>query len=97
MRQIPHFRQTRNNAGMDAPRTSIVPARPLATAQPWTICGISRAQWFKLAASGRTPLPVRLGTRRPVYLLAELEQWLSAGAPCRADWLRLKGNYGTEK
>jgi len=64
--------------------------RPLATAKPWTICGISRAQWFKLARSGRTPLPVRLGTRRPVWLLSELADWLGAGAPDRATWKRMR-------
>lgn len=66
------------------------PAPALATAQPWTCCGISRAQWYKLAASGRTPLPVRLGTRRTVYLIEELERWLQAGAPDRQTWLRLR-------
>jgi predicted DNA-binding transcriptional regulator AlpA len=64
--------------------------RPLATAKPWLACGISRAQWFKLSASGRTPLPVRLGTRRPVYIIAELEAWLAAGAPDRLTWQKLK-------
>lgn len=67
--------------------------RPLATTKPWTICGISRAQWFKLSASGRTPLPVRLGTRRPVHLISELEAWLKAGAPDRQSWLRLKEGH----
>ena len=64
--------------------------KPLATAKPWFACGISRAQWFKLASSGRTPLPVRLGTRRPVYLISELEAWLRAGAPDRAAWLKMR-------
>jgi predicted DNA-binding transcriptional regulator AlpA len=64
--------------------------QPLATPKPWVICGISRAQWYKLFASGRTPLPVRLGTRRPVYLIEELEAWLREGAPDRASWLRMK-------
>lgn len=64
--------------------------RLLATARPWTACGISRAQWFKLAASGRTPLPTaRLGARRPIYLLAELKAWLRAGAPDRETWLKI--------
>jgi len=63
-------------------------SQPLATAKPWFACGISRAQWFKLASSGRTPLPARLGTRRPVYLISELEAWLRAGAPDRASWLK---------
>jgi predicted DNA-binding transcriptional regulator AlpA len=75
---------------MDTPKTSIVQERPLATAKPWLVCGISRSQWFKLYASGRTPLPVRLGTRRPVYLIADLESWLKAGAPPRDQWERLR-------
>jgi predicted DNA-binding transcriptional regulator AlpA len=72
----------------DAP--AIIPDRPLATAKPWVVCGVSRAQWYKLSNSGRTPLPVRLGTRRPVYLLSELEAWLQAGAPPRDQWERQK-------
>ena len=64
--------------------------RPLATATPWVACGISRAQWYKLYSSGRTPLAIRLGTRRPVFLLAELESWLQAGAPDRQTWERLR-------
>jgi hypothetical protein len=67
----------------------------LATSKPWVVCGISRAQWFKLAASGRTPLPsARLGTRRPVFLLEELRSWLEAGAPDRATWQKLKNESG---
>jgi predicted DNA-binding transcriptional regulator AlpA len=76
---------------MDTPQTPIDAVQPLATAKPWNLVGISRAQWFKLFASGRTPLPVRLGTRRPVYLISDLEDWLRAGAPDRTTWLRLKG------
>jgi predicted DNA-binding transcriptional regulator AlpA len=70
--------------------SAITTERPLATAKPWLVCGISRAQWYKLSNSGRTPLPVRLGTRRPVYLIAELASWLQAGAPPRDQWERLK-------
>jgi predicted DNA-binding transcriptional regulator AlpA len=75
-----------------APVSSHTPApeRPLATAKPWLLVGISRAQWFKLICSGRTPLPVRLGTRRPVYLIEELDAWLRAGAPDRATWQRMR-------
>jgi hypothetical protein len=64
---------------------------PVATGKPWLVCGISRAQWFKLSSSGRAPLPsARLGSRRPVYLIRELEAWLQAGAPDRATWKRMK-------
>jgi predicted DNA-binding transcriptional regulator AlpA len=63
---------------------------PLATAKPWEVCGISRAQWFKLYSSGRTPLAIRLGARKPVFLIRELEAWLEAGAPDRQTWLKTK-------
>ncbi len=77
---------------LPTPRPSVAQTTaPLATAQPWIVCGISRGQWFKLAASGRTPVAVRLGTRRPVYLIAELAAWLAAGAPDRPTWERAKG------
>ena len=76
---------------MSLQQATIVSDRPLATAKPWLACGISRAQWFKLLASGRTPLPVRLGIRRPVYIIAELESWLAAGAPDRETWQRMRG------
>jgi hypothetical protein len=63
----------------------------LATGKPWIVCGVSRALWFRLAASGRTPLPsARLGTRRPIFLVSELEAWLRAGAPDRQTWLRMR-------
>jgi predicted DNA-binding transcriptional regulator AlpA len=74
------------------PQNTTVPNRPLATARPWEVCGISRAQWFRLAASSKTPLPVRLGTRRPVYLIAELESWLLSGAPDRRTWLGMRAS-----
>ena len=86
---------------MNTAQTTIDPARPLATARPWTICGISRGQWYKLAANGRTPVAIRLGTRRPVYLIRELELWLLAGAPRRQVWqaqrdAALRGEAGRE-
>jgi predicted DNA-binding transcriptional regulator AlpA len=80
-----------NNEGMETPNTSVTSEKPLATTKPWTVVGISRAQWFKLSRSGRTPLPTYLGARRPVYLLAELQAWLEAGAPNREAWQRMRG------
>ena len=76
---------------MDTTNTAIACEQPLATARPWLICDVSRAQWYKLYNSGRTPLPVRLGTRKPVYLLEDLRAWLKAGAPDRQTWLRVRG------
>jgi predicted DNA-binding transcriptional regulator AlpA len=71
---------------MSTTKTPVEQEKPLATAKPWLICGISRAQWYKLASAGKTPPPVRLGTRRPVWVIAELQRWLEAGAPDRVAW-----------
>jgi hypothetical protein len=75
---------------MSTTATPIDSPRPLATARPWEIVAISRGQWYKLSGSGRTPLPIRLGTRRPVYLIDELHAWLRAGAPDRRTWLGMR-------
>ena len=68
---------------------------PLATTKPWRLCAISRGQWYKLAAAGKTPLPVRLGPLRPVYLISELHAWLQAGAPDRVTWQRMRDRRDT--
>jgi predicted DNA-binding transcriptional regulator AlpA len=52
--------------------------------------GISRAQFWKLHASGRLPLPIRLGAKKPMWVLAELRDWLATGAPPRDQWERTK-------
>jgi predicted DNA-binding transcriptional regulator AlpA len=62
--------------------------QPLATPVPWEMCGISRSHWYNLYKSGRTPRPVPLGTRRPVWLVSELKEWLEAGAPDQETWLK---------
>ncbi len=51
---------------------------------------IGRATWWKLHASGRVPAPIRLG-RRTLWRRAELEAWVSAGAPPRERWELLRG------
>jgi predicted DNA-binding transcriptional regulator AlpA len=49
------------------------------------LCGTSPRTWDRLASSGRTPRPVRLGGR-PLWRLAELAEWISAGCPDRDTW-----------
>lgn len=43
-------------------------------------CGVSRAHWWRLVASGRAPRGIKLGARR-VWVKAVLAGWLEAGAP----------------
>ena len=70
--------------------------QPLATARPWVLLGISRSQWHKLKAQGRTPPPVYLGSRRPVYVVAELAAWLAAGGD-REEWERQRAGVGRQE
>jgi predicted DNA-binding transcriptional regulator AlpA len=49
--------------------------------------GVSRAHWMRQCAAGNTPAGVRLGARR-LWARAELEAWLLAGCPSRAQWER---------
>ena len=51
---------------------------------------ISRATVFQLHSRGRLPLPVRLGSRCPRWIVSELHAWLQAGAPNREVWEQLK-------
>ena len=51
---------------------------------------ISRAQLWKLHASGKIPLPVYLGTKAPRWRADELREWLAAGAPDRLTWQKMQ-------
>lgn len=53
--------------------------------QACRVHGVSRATWWKLHAQGRIPLPVRLG-RRTLWRRKELECWVDASCPPRANW-----------
>lgn len=76
---------------MDTAKPPIVLDRLALTAKDAaSLLGISRAQLWKLHASGRLPLPVYLGTKAPRWRADELREWLVAGAPCRVEWQRLR-------
>lgn len=53
------------------------------------LCGVSRSLWLRLHASGKVPLPLRLG-RRCLWNRAELIAWTSARCPCRLAWEEMK-------
>ena len=73
-----------NKPLIDSPKLAL-PAKDVAV-----LLGISRAQLWKLHASGKLPLPVYLGSKAPRWLAEELSDWLKAGAPDRATWLKLR-------
>jgi predicted DNA-binding transcriptional regulator AlpA len=68
------------------PNKLALPAREAAA-----LVGVSRAQWWKLHASGKVPLPVYLGTKAPRWRVEELRDWLAAGCPDRLTWQRIRG------
>ena len=60
-------------------------------------CGIKRSAWYKLRTQGRVPIPITLG-RRVVWVIAELQAWLCAGAPPADRWTLLREQaMGREK
>ena len=61
------------------------PAEPLLVDKPWTLCCISRATWFRLEVSGKTPLAVKLG-RRKLYRPRDLALWVQWGCPDREEF-----------
>jgi predicted DNA-binding transcriptional regulator AlpA len=52
--------------------------------------GISVRTWWSLHASGRCPLPVRLG-RRTLWRADELAAWIKASCPARDRWHAMRG------
>jgi predicted DNA-binding transcriptional regulator AlpA len=68
------------------------PALTLTAGDAAAALGISRAQFFKLHASGKLgPLPIYLGARAPRWSREELAEWVRAGAPCRQAWQGMRG------
>jgi predicted DNA-binding transcriptional regulator AlpA len=72
------------NTRIDSPKLA-VSAKDAAA-----LVGVSRAQWWKLFAAGKTPLPVYLGAKAPRWRVEELRVWLEAGAPDRQTWQRMR-------
>lgn len=54
------------------------------------VLGISRSSLYALHASGRLPLPVKLG-KRSLWSREELAEWIRCGTPNREKWLLMKG------
>lgn len=53
--------------------------------QAWTICGLSKAAWYKANSAGRIPRPVKIGGAAR-WRRQELFAWIEAGCPPRAKW-----------
>lgn len=67
-----------------ADKVAIVP-RLIDAEAAASFCGVSRAHWMALHAGGHVPLPIHLGRRR-LWSIVDLENWIAAACPDRADW-----------
>jgi predicted DNA-binding transcriptional regulator AlpA len=64
-------------------RRRVMPVNHYRAIDAARLLGISRSQFFKLHASGKLPMPAKLGARAPRWLVQELREWLAAGCPDR--------------
>ena len=77
---------------METTKTPLVSERlALPAKDAAALVGVSRAQWWKLFAAGKTPMPIYLGAKAPRWLVEELRAWLAAGAPDLQTWQRMRG------
>jgi prophage regulatory protein len=61
----------------------------LSDVEAAALLGICRASLHRLRASGKVPLPVKLG-RSVRWDRRELEKWIEAGAPALELWQAMK-------
>ena len=52
-------------------------------------CGISVRTWRTWDATGKVPMPVRIG-RVPFWRVEELQTWVAAGCPDRITWQSMR-------
>jgi len=57
----------------------------LTADQSAKLVGLGRSTFYRLHSSGHVPLPVRLGGAVR-WRMTELEAWVDAGCPARAQW-----------
>ena len=57
----------------------------IGTNEAASLCGLSRAAWYKARASGKIPRPVKIGGAVR-WRRQELEDWIAAGCPARSVW-----------
>ena len=71
--------------------TTNAPSQPLLIGRldAARLMGVSHRTWDRLADSGKTPAPLRLGSR-PMWRFDDLQSWIEAGCPDRRTWEALK-------
>jgi len=62
----------------------------LTCEQAAAVLGVSRATFWTLHSCGRVPMPIRLSPRVVRWARGELEAWIAADCPNRADWEKAK-------
>jgi predicted DNA-binding transcriptional regulator AlpA len=60
------------------------------------LCARSEASWWRDAAAGRVPAPIKLGGRT-LWRVRELQEWVAAGCPPRKLWTALQTRKETAR
>lgn len=63
----------------------------LPAAEAAKLLGIGKTKFYALHASGRLPLPIRLGSKCARWSKLELEEWISCKCPPRHEWESRRG------
>ena len=72
------------------PKAPAVEALLVSADQAASLCGVSPATWYRMAAGGRCPAPVRLSRGCVRWRVEELRTWITAGCPDRRTWEALR-------
>jgi excisionase family DNA binding protein len=78
------------NAKLKRTKTSVTPVL-LKHGEVANLLGISEQHLSRLNAAGRIPAPLKLG-KSTRWSRKELEEWITAGGPPKAEWEQLKEN-----
>ena len=70
-------KRRRNRAPQPIP-ADLADKRVLNTNKSATLVGLSVREWERLRAKGKTPPPIRLGTRKFGYVVADLLAWIES-------------------
>ena len=63
-----------------------LPPLLLTAQQAANLCGVALRTWRSRDSGGLIPRPIRVGSRSTMWRYSELQQWVEAGCPPRAEW-----------
>lgn len=81
--------ESKDNNNGDAKRPKTVPDHLRLAVSADVACqsiGVSPATWARMSSAGKTPSPIKLSSGCVRWRVADLEAWVAAGCPSRAEF-----------